>query len=181
MTRKFGYRADGSKQAKEGCKTCFGNTIRPVGYEREVKGYIIVKTALYPTVPSSKDNWKLKHVHVWEQTNNKRLPKGWIVRFKDGNNRNFDPSNLCALPRGLNTMVNSLAYELGVEEMTAETFDVLLTYAKVKKKAHERELDRPRKCLNCGKLFVPDKVKRNFMNCRECLDAGKKHRKGCRK
>jgi predicted Zn-ribbon and HTH transcriptional regulator len=174
--REYGFTTDGRKQAKVGCKSCFGSTIRPVGYERIVKDYVVVKTALYPTVPRSKDNWKLKHVWVWEQTHNRQLPKGWIVRFKDGNNRNFDPSNLCALSRGENGHINTLAKRLGVEAWSAETFDVLRTYAKLQSKTYERELVRPRRCIKCGALFVPDllvsrreKKATNKQICRGCL------------
>ena len=182
MSREFGYKADGAKQPKEGCRTVYGKTVRPVGYEREVKGYIVIKTALYPTVPSSKDNWKLKHVYVWEQANNKTLPKGWVVRFKDGNNRNFDPSNLCAMPRGMNQFLNSLVKELGIQKMDAETFDVLFSYAKLKQKTAERERHRPRKCMKCGALFVPDVttckgkhiLTSNVKICRNCLDKQQK-------
>ena len=176
MTREFGRKANGAKQAKEGCTTAFGKTVRPVGYEREVKGYIIVKTALYPTVPMSKDNWKLKHVHIWEQTHDEELPKGWVVRFKDGNNRNFDPSNLCALPRGMNSKINLLVHKFAVEKMDSETFDTLLAYAKLQKKTAERERHRPRRCMKCGALFVPDEknyngkiVAFNLKKCRKCL------------
>ena len=177
MARKFGYKADGAKQAKEGCRTSYGKTVRPVGYEREVKGYIIVKTALYPTVPQSKDNWKLKHVHIWEQANNKTLPKGWIVRFRDGNNRNFDINNLCAMPRGLNQMINRWAAQLGIKEMDAETFDVVYSLAKIQKKTHEKKITKPRKCSKCGRWFTPDiyvyhghQRATNKQKCRDCIE-----------
>ena len=178
--RKFGYKTNGHHQAKEGCKTCFGKTIRPVGYEREVKGYIIVKTALYSTKPSSKDNWKLKHQWIWEQTHNTKLPKGWVVRFKDGNTRNFEPSNLDALPRGLNQMINDNTVKLGVEIKTAEDYDAIKAYCELKKKIHDREISKPRRCIKCGALFVADtfenhctKKVANEKICRNCLNERK--------
>lgn len=35
-----------------------------------------------------------KHIHIWETENNKKLPKGFNIVFKDGNNMNFDIDNL---------------------------------------------------------------------------------------
>lgn len=38
--------------------------------------------------------WRPKQQVVWESANNKRVPPGFCVVFRDGNKRNFDPSNL---------------------------------------------------------------------------------------
>lgn len=65
----------------------------PVGSEvvrvdkRSGKSYILTKI---------EGNKKLvfKHIHVWEQANNKKLPAGHNIVFKDGNTHNCDISNL---------------------------------------------------------------------------------------
>lgn len=38
-----------------------------------------------------------KHIHLWEQHNNKKLPKGHNVVFKDGDTMNFNINNLEAI------------------------------------------------------------------------------------
>jgi hypothetical protein len=184
MARTQGYKESGAKQAQIGSRGAFGHVIQPVGYERESHGYILVKIAPYPTVPMSKDNWKLKHVLVWEQAHSEELPKGWIVRFKDGNTCNFDPNNLCAMSRGESALINRTAARLGIKEMTADTFDVLRNYCKLTSKMAERERRKPRQCGVCGKWFVPDvrntkygEDTKNKATCRECLNQGRRAKK----
>lgn len=80
------------------------NPPKPIGFERkrDKDGYIFVKTA-HP------NRWALKHVFIYEQ-NHGPLQKGFIVRFKDGNNTNFDPDNLEAIDRKLNLQLNRNGY-----------------------------------------------------------------------
>lgn len=40
--------------------------------------------------------WIPKRQMVWEKANNKKLPFGWVVVQLDGDEDNYDPSNLCA-------------------------------------------------------------------------------------
>jgi hypothetical protein len=65
---------------------------QPVGTER-VNGddYVDIKIA-------DPNKWKGKHILVWE-TQNGPVPKGHVVIFGDGNNRNFDPNNLILVSR----------------------------------------------------------------------------------
>ena len=64
---------------------------RPIGSEGVKKGYVRVKIA-------QPNEWKYKHVLVWEKLNGK-LPDGHIVIFADRNKRNFDADNLIAITR----------------------------------------------------------------------------------
>jgi hypothetical protein len=65
---------------------------RPVGSDRiNVDGYIEIKVA-------DPRKWKGKHVVVWEEQNGP-VPKGYVVIFGDGNNRNFDLNNLLLVSR----------------------------------------------------------------------------------
>lgn len=140
----------------------------PVGTEREVKGYVIVKVAEEATRPQSKDNWKLKHVHVWEQHNGP-LPKGWIVLFADRDTRNFDPDNLVAIPRTYIAQLN--AYEWHDRQMLEAAINcVRLKMAIVDAK------NRPRPCGVCGRTFTPPDSQRHAKNntCPECLSLGHK-------
>ena len=80
-------------------------TLKEVGHESNLNGYISVKVADNPiegvhTYKKRKANWIPKHRYIYEQHHGP-IPKGWIVVFLDGNNRNFDPDNLYALPRSV--------------------------------------------------------------------------------
>jgi hypothetical protein len=66
-------------------------TWKPVGAERIDKdGYLVRKVS---DTGIKRDDWKLVHVHVWEQMNG-AVPKGFALVFKDGNRRNAGIENL---------------------------------------------------------------------------------------
>ncbi len=101
--KRLGFnRTGGNGQFKKGH---IGPTLKEVGHESNLNGYISVKIDDKPiegihTYQNRKANWKPKHRHIYEQHHGP-IPKGWIVVFLDGNNRNFDPNNLYALPRSI--------------------------------------------------------------------------------
>jgi len=67
----------------------------PLGSERvNADGYVDIK------VDDGKlqKNWKGKHIVIWEAANGP-VPKGHVVIFGDGNNRNFKPENLILVSR----------------------------------------------------------------------------------
>ena len=70
---------------------------RPIGSERidSKDGYVHVKVQ----DGHKNDNWKPKHILVWEEHNGP-IPKGHVIIFGDGNNRNFEPDNLICISRG---------------------------------------------------------------------------------
>ena len=80
-------------------------------------------------------NWKFVHVIEWEKHNG-ALPKGWIVRFADGNSRNFEPDNLVAVSRQLNAVINRW---LAVQDMPEGGLHTLKIMAQIKMKARERK------------------------------------------
>lgn len=43
--------------------------------------------------------WEFKHVLLWEEAHKQKVPKGYVVIFADGNNRNFDIDNLILVSR----------------------------------------------------------------------------------
>lgn len=55
--------------------------------KRSGKSYVLVKVEGFVKLV-------YKHIHLWETDNNKKLPKGFNIVFKDGNNMNFDIENL---------------------------------------------------------------------------------------
>lgn len=143
----------------------------PVGTERDGgKGYVVVKVAEESFVPQGKDNWKLKHVHVWERENGP-LPEGHVVMFADRDPRNFDPGNLVAVPRRLAAMVNGMGY------CGRESLESAVALARLKS-AVVGARNRPRACGVCGREFSPTPGQRGFAatvnTCPECLAAGHK-------
>lgn len=152
----------------------------PVGTERPSKdGYIVVKVAEEPTVAMSKDNWRLKHVWVWEQANGRPLPKGSCVYFADGDQGNFDPANLVEVPRRLVGVMNGL----GVEWHDATTLRAVMAMAEVRVRSHEILMSAERTCAVCGARFVPTERQRWTYTkppktCPDCLAKGHKAGKG---
>lgn len=176
-------RADGTARPGIGGRGPFGKTMRPVGSEYVGKdGYIMVKVAPWPSKPGSKDNWKLKHKHVWEQANGREVPRGHVVMFKDRDTRNFDPANLACVPRGIMQRMNDMASKCpDLRWRDAETFDAVLAMAEVSIAAYRAEQTRERRCSVCGRMFKPDVYERegtvtatNRKTCRACLDAGRR-------
>lgn len=151
-----------------------GKPRRPVGYEREVKGYVVVKVAEEATVPQSKDNWKLKHVLVWEREHGRELPEGWTVLFLDHDRRNFDPGNLYAIPRKYIAQINLKASK-GAAYRDCESLEALMALCDLDTAILDAE-NRKRRCALCGREFEPDEANRygRQLSCRSCLDAGHK-------
>ena len=150
-----------------------GHAVRPVGYEREDKdGYLLVKVAEKPTRPQSKDNWRLKQVHVWEQAHG-QLPDGHVVMFADHDTRNFAPENLVAVPLRCVAIVNNMgpgAYH------DAESLNACLARAELAIGIHDAEMRLPRRCGVCGREFVPEERYRDtrpgVQTCPDCLALG---------
>lgn len=148
-----------------------GRTRVPVGTERDNgKGYVEVKVAEESSVPQGKDNWKLKHVHVWERENGP-LPEGHVVMFADRDTRNFDPANLVAVPRALAAMVNGMGY------CDRASLESAVALARLKSAVVDAR-NRPRACGVCGREFTPPPALRHsparVNTCPECLAAGRK-------
>ncbi|WP_369616936.1 HNH endonuclease signature motif containing protein [Flavobacterium sp. CFS9] len=79
-----------------------------IGYERLSKdGYIEVKVRHLKNGKSNNKNFEFKHRIVYEQ-NYGSIPKGMIVEFLDGDNRNFEPENLVLKTRKENLLQNSM-------------------------------------------------------------------------
>ena len=74
---------------------------KPVGSERICKdGYIEVKV-------SDPNKWMHKHRVIWESANGK-VPKGMMIKFKDGNRENIVLDNLYLESRAKNMAENSI-------------------------------------------------------------------------
>ncbi len=112
---------------------------KPLWTERIGKdGYIEMKVPEKNPYTGFSTRYKHKHIWIWEQHNNKKVPKGHAVIFKDSNNRNFDPDNLELVTRHELLRINQHGYKESPEEVKP----VLITLAKVEAKTVEakREL-----------------------------------------
>lgn len=75
----------------------------PIGSERITKdGYIQIKIK----EGKFQHNWRGKHILIWEEHNGP-LPKGHVIIFGDGDNRNFDINNLILVSRAQLLILNS--------------------------------------------------------------------------
>lgn len=112
------------------------NKMLPVGTERYSEYYqcMVVKTSLFSAKgikPSNEreyqrnSQWQLKQNYVWEQTHHKKLPKGMVVVFLDGDRMNYNPSNLMATP--LQNI--GFVYRSGVASEFAPVMKSALMYA----------------------------------------------------
>lgn len=109
---------------------------QPVGTEIE-DTYGYRKRKVRDDAPTGRtyQNWKFVHVIVWEQHNGP-LPKGHLVRFRDGDIENVDPANLVALSRGENVVINRW---MAMGDLPEGGMDVLIAMAKLRIAARKRQ------------------------------------------
>ena len=70
------------------------------GHERINKeGYVEIRL--------SERNYRLKHLHVWEKVNG-NVPKGYCLKFIDGNKLNININNIKLMTRAENMLNNSV-------------------------------------------------------------------------
>ena len=95
----------------KGIKGCFGarrtsfkkgnlphNTREMYSERLSKEGYVEIKIGI--------NKWISKHRYIWEQHHKKEVPKGKVVIFLDGNNRNFEIENLNLISRGALLILN---------------------------------------------------------------------------
>lgn len=150
-----------------------GKPALPIGTEREGKdGRIMVKTRMYPKVPSSKDNWRFKHHLVYERAHG-WIPHGHVVMFADGDIRNFDPANLVAVPRKYIGMLNNPELP---EWHDAATLKAVIAWLDLHVATIDAVHRQRRRCRVCGEWFVERDDQRGrprpVQTCPRCLAAG---------
>lgn len=132
---------------------------KPIGYERVSKdGYIEVKVAERPSRHACNDNFASKHRLVWERANGMPVTEGCNVVFADGDNRNFDPENLVAVPRGIWATI----CKEGIAYYDAESLRLAMDVARLTQAASAATMHE-RGCKRCGAAFSP-----RFANQRTC-------------
>jgi hypothetical protein len=104
---------------------------KPLGAERidSRDGLILVKVKERDPYTGFPTRYKAKHVHLWEKMHGP-VPKGFVVAFKDSNNRNFKPENLILISRAELLTLNRHGYK----EMPADLKPSVLILSKLKAK-----------------------------------------------
>jgi hypothetical protein len=109
---------------------CFNNghvpaNVKPVGHERVCSkdGYIIIKTAETNPNTGFFGWYRAKHVVNWE-AHNGPVPEGKILRFKDGDPKNWAIENMELITRAEHARLNQLRLNQQPEDLR-ETVRVL--------------------------------------------------------
>lgn len=107
---------------------------RPIGSERVNKdGYVEVKVA-------DPNKWRMKHRVVWESVNGK-IPKGYIIIFRDNNKTNTNIDNLLLIKRGTHAVLN----HTGLCEYSGEFKETAVRIAELKTVSHEAKRRKARR------------------------------------
>lgn len=139
----------------------------PVGAERVSRdGYVEVHVAQFRTSRAN-DQWVHKHRLVWERENGRKLEKGEVVVFCDGDKSNFDPANLAVATQAEMALIN----RRGIPYFDRESFRAARSIARLNLVISDRErAERP--CATCGATFKPRY--KNQRNCDACVKSGRK-------
>ena len=85
---------------------------KPIGSERiDIDGYTLIKIA-------DPREWALKHRIVWEQHHKKKIPRGSVIIFADGNKSNLSIENLICITREELKVLNKCKLISSIAELT---------------------------------------------------------------
>lgn len=125
---KKGYMGANKTSFKKGNKP---KNWRPVGSERiNDEGYTLIKVS---NEGGMWKRWALKHRVVWEQHHKKKIPKGSVIIFADGNKNNLSVDNLLCVTREELKVLNRCRLISSVPELTKTGLNI----AKIKIKLAE--------------------------------------------
>jgi hypothetical protein len=98
----------------------------PCGSERiAADGYTRVKVrGRDRNFPTHKCHWIEKHVLLWERQHGKQ-PRGTAILFKDGDKRNFHPTNLVCVTRNELARLNQEGYSYLRKELKPSAFAII--------------------------------------------------------
>ena len=104
---------------------------RPVGSERiDNEGYTLIKVS---NEGCKHKMWALKHRVVWEEYHKKKIPRGSVIIFADGDRSNLNVDNLICVTREELKVLNQCRLISSVPELTKTGLNV----AKIKIKLAE--------------------------------------------
>ena len=117
---KKGYMGANKTSFKKGNKP---KNWRPVGSERiNDEGYTLIKVS---NEGGMWKRWALKHRVVWEQHHKKKIPKGSVIIFADGNKNNLNIENLICVTRNELKVLNRCRLISSVPELTKTGLNVV--------------------------------------------------------
>jgi hypothetical protein len=123
-----GYMGENATSFKKGQ---LPHNTRSEGETRKDKdGFVLVKIA--------HRKWIRKHRIIWEQSNGE-IPKGYVIRIKDGNKENYSLDNMELITRADNMLLNT------VHRFPTELKQTIKLLKKLKKKINEKQDSRPKK------------------------------------
>jgi len=121
-----GYMSENATSFKKGQ---IPHNTRSEGETRKDKdGFVLVKIA--------HRKWIRKHKIIWEQQNGE-IPKGYVIRIKDGNKENYSLDNMELITRADNMLLNT------VHRFPTELKQTIKLLKKLKKKINEKQDSRP--------------------------------------
>lgn len=116
---KKGYMGANRTSFKKGNKP---KNWRPIGSERiNDEGYTLIKVS---NKGGMWKRWALKHRVVWEQHHKKKIPKGSVIIFADGNKNNLSIDNLLCVTREELKVLNRCRLISSVPELTKTGLNV---------------------------------------------------------
>ena len=125
---KKGYVGANRTSFKKGSKP---KNWRPVGSERvDAEGYTLIKVS---NEGIKHKMWAFKHRIVWDQYHKKKIPKGSVIIFADGDKTNLDVDNLICVTKNELRMLN----QSGLIKNDAELTKTGLNIAKIRIKLSE--------------------------------------------
>ena len=74
---------------------------KPVGSERVCYGKIQIKVA-------EPNKWEWLATLIWQSVHKQALPKGYVIRFANGDISDYSPDNLVAITKAQNAMLNHM-------------------------------------------------------------------------
>ncbi len=101
----------------------------PIGAETEDKdGYLKRKVRDDAPAGMSRKNWKFVHVLKWEEYHGVPVPAGHVIRFRNGDKRDFSEANLVLVSMAENAVLNKF---FAMAEPPEGGFEVLLNLARI--------------------------------------------------
>ena len=110
---KKGYMGANRTSFKKGHKP---KNWRPIGSERvDAEGYTLIKVS---NEGCKHKMWALKHRIVWEQHHKKKIPRGSVIIFADGDKSNLNIENLICVTRNELKVLNKCKLISSIAELT---------------------------------------------------------------
>lgn len=103
----------------------------PVGSEvTDDDGYIKVKVA-------DPNAWRFKHYIVWEEANGRQVPKGMVLRLRDGDKTNVAPENIVLITKAEHIHLMRRDYDETPAELKAITMTAIRLEAAIFKRLRD--------------------------------------------